>query len=101
MSAITEKQIISYYDETQVDYAIVWHLNTHLSMHYGYWDETTPNLRSALLRMNAMVAEFGRIRKGALVLDAGCGVGGSSLFLARQFKCRVQGITLSQQQVDF
>jgi cyclopropane fatty-acyl-phospholipid synthase-like methyltransferase len=38
------------------------------------------------------------IRPGERVLDAGCGVGGSSLWLAAQRGVEVVGITLSQQQ---
>ena len=96
-----EDLIIQYYDECQVDYQIVWHLNSHLCMHYGYWDETTPNLRSALVRMNEQVAFLGEIKKGEYILDAGCGVGGSSIYLGKTFGCQVEGITLSQLQVDF
>lgn len=68
-------------------------------MHYGYWDESTPNLRSALSNMNIQVAKLVGIRSGQLILDAGCGVGGSSIFLAKNFKCNTIGITLSEKQV--
>lgn len=30
-----DAEIVSYYDEYQVDYEIVWHLKSHMSMHYG------------------------------------------------------------------
>jgi cyclopropane fatty-acyl-phospholipid synthase-like methyltransferase len=45
-----------------------------MCIHYGYWNEDTPNLRTALTNMNVRVAEFARIKPGELVLDAGCGV---------------------------
>ncbi|GAA4416151.1 methyltransferase domain-containing protein [Nibrella viscosa] len=97
--AVTETTIIDYYEQCQVDYEIIWHLNTHGCMHYGYWDATTPNLRSALLNMNTKVAEMAGIQTSDKVLDAGCGVGGSSVFLASRFGCQVEGITLSPKQV--
>lgn len=69
-------------------------------MHYGYWEENTPNLRTALSLMNQKVAEFGSLKKGDKVLDAGCGVGGSSIYLARHFDCKPTGISLSDKQIE-
>jgi len=46
------------------------------------------------------VAEFGGVKEGEHVLDAGCGVGGSSIFLAKVHGCTTQGITLSTKQVE-
>jgi tocopherol O-methyltransferase len=97
---LAKRDIIDYYDHCQVDYSIVWHLDTHMAMHYGFWDETTPNLRGALVNMNQQVALYGGVQRGDRVLDAGCGVGGSSIFLAKNFKCRTTGISLSEKQVE-
>jgi cyclopropane fatty-acyl-phospholipid synthase-like methyltransferase len=97
-TAINEAEIVDYYDHCQVDYALVWQLNEVLCMHYGYWDDTTPHHRAALQRMTKKVAEAAGIQPGMRVLDAGCGVGGPSIFLA-SLGCRVEGITLSEKQV--
>lgn len=96
---VSPDEIINYYDKCQVDYKLLWHLNSRMSMHYGYWDDSTPNLRSALTNLNVKVAEMAGIKNGAHVLDAGCGVGGSSIFLAKNFGCKTMGITLSEKQV--
>ena len=98
MPDINAQEIIEYYEQCQVDYEIVWHLKNHMCMHYGYWDETTPNLRAALKNMNAQLAQFADVQPGWHVLDAGCGVGGSSIFLAGKYNCRTTGITLSEKQ---
>src|SRR5690606_37030137 len=91
-------EIIAYYDECQVDYALVWQLHEALGMHYGYWEEDTPHHRAAIALMNQRVAEAAGVQPGDVVLDAGCGVGGSSIYLAR-LGCRVEGISLSAKQV--
>jgi cyclopropane fatty-acyl-phospholipid synthase-like methyltransferase len=98
--AINEAEIVAYYDNCDVDYAIVWHLNTHMCMHYGYWEKDTRRLRQALNLMNSKLAELAQIKPADCVLDAGCGVGGSSIFLAKNFGCQAQGITLSEKQVQ-
>ena len=37
---------------------------------------------------------------GELILDAGCGIGGSSRLLAEQFGCRVSGIDLAEKFIE-
>lgn len=96
---LNNKDIVDYYEHCQVDYEFGWRLNISMSMHYGYWHDDTKKLRQALLNMNKEVASFGQVKDGDYVLDAGCGVGGSSIFLAKAFGCRTQGITLSEKQV--
>jgi len=99
-TALNVEEIVEYYDHCQVDYEEFWHLNAQLCMHYGFGDQTTPNLKAALSNMNAKVAAYGGIEQGDDVLDAGCGVGGSSIFLASQLGCNVTGISLSSKQID-
>ena len=96
---INASEIIRYYEECQPDYALVWQLEEAMSMHYGFWEEDSPHHRAAVDRMNQKVAECAGIRKGHHVLDAGYGIGGSSVFLA-SLGCTIEGITLSQKQVD-
>lgn len=100
MGKFSNEQIADYYDTTEVHYDRGWDLRHSLAMHYGYWDEKTRDFRSSLQRMNEALASFGAIQSGERVLDAGCGVGGSSIFLARELGCQVTGISLSEQQVE-
>ncbi|HYW04367.1 MAG TPA: methyltransferase domain-containing protein [Gammaproteobacteria bacterium] len=90
--------IVDYYDTCEVDYRLVWRLDRCLALHYGYWDETTGTVSQALVHENDVLAGRAGITRGDRVLDAGCGVGGSAVHLARQIGCRVVGITLSEQQ---
>lgn len=96
---MSKDQIVDYYDLCEIDYKLLWHLNQSLAMHYGYWDKTTKNLRQALARENQILAGLAKVEKKDLVLDAGCGVGGSALSLAKNFGCQVTGITLSDKQI--
>jgi len=41
-----------------------------------------------------------RLSPDALVLDAGCGLGGSSRLLARQFNCKVIGVDLADKFIE-
>ena len=96
---INASEIVAYYDNCQVDYSLVWQLDEVMCMHYGYWNAETPHHRAALQMMNKKAAEAAAIRPGDYVLDAGCGVGGPSIFLA-SLGCKVEGITLSEKQVE-
>ena len=92
-------EIVDYYDNCEVDYRLVWRLDRCLSLHYGYWDETTERVSEALIRENQILAERAAISPEDRVCDAGCGVGGSSIWLANEVGCTITGITLSAHQV--
>lgn len=94
------KKIIDYYRDTENAYKDSWDLNNSLAIHYGYWDEKVKSFPESLLRMNEVMIEAAAIKPADRVLDAGCGVGGSSIFIARTVGCKVTGITLSERQVE-
>jgi tocopherol O-methyltransferase len=94
------KKIVEYYNSTENAYKDSWDLNNSLAIHYGYWDEKVRSFPQSLLRMNEVMIEAGGIATNDKVLDAGCGVGGSSIFIASQLGCRVTGITLSERQAQ-
>jgi tocopherol O-methyltransferase len=94
------KNIIDYYTESENAYKDSWDLNNSLAIHYGYWDEKVKSFPESLLRMNAVMAEVAKIRSSDVILDAGCGIGGSCIFLAERIGCKVTGISLSERQVN-
>ncbi len=100
MKAYTNEEIAAYYDTTEVHYERGWDLRHSLAMHYGYWDEKATTFRASLRRMNEALATFGELTQMDNILDAGCGIGGTTLFLADALGCQVTGISLSQQQVE-
>lgn len=94
------QNIIQYYKDTENAYKDSWDLNNSLAIHYGYWDEKVKSFPQSLLRMNEVMIEAAAIKSTDHVLDAGCGVGGSSIFMASTIGCKVTGITLSERQVQ-
>lgn len=96
----SNKDVEQYYDLSQTHYKRVWDLKRSRSLHYGYWDSSTKNFHEALLNINKILAAKAGIDKHHKVLDAGCGIGGSSLWLAKNIGCNVTGISLSAKQVQ-
>jgi tocopherol O-methyltransferase len=94
------KKIIEYYRDTENAYKDSWDLNNSYAIHYGYWDDKVNSFPQSLLRMSEVMMEAAAIKSTDKVLDAGCGVGGSSIFLASVLGCKVTGITLSESQVQ-
>lgn len=94
------EEIVKYYDTCEDDYRKLWNLNESLALHAGFWDETVHNLSGALMRENEVLANMCNITQNDRVLDAGCGIGGSSIFLGEKIGCNVTGISISAKQVE-
>ena len=88
-----------HYDDCYWDYRTAWFDNENLALHYGYWEEGIKTHSQALLNKNRIMADVAGIKPGSYVLDAGCGIGGSSIWLAKHRGCRAKGITVSADQV--
>jgi len=99
LKTFSNREIEQYYDLSKTHYEKFWGLRRSRSLHYGYWDAGTKNFHKALLNINRILSEKAAIKKDDRVLDAGCGIGGSSLWLAKNVGCRVTGISLSAKQV--
>jgi tocopherol O-methyltransferase len=93
------KNIVEYYNSTEHSYKDAWDLDRSLSIHYGYWDEKVKSFPESLLRMNQVMIEAANIKSTDKVLDAGCGIGGSSIYMAKNVGCNVTGISLTERQV--
>jgi ubiquinone/menaquinone biosynthesis C-methylase UbiE len=94
------QDIIDYYHSTENAYKDSWDLDNSMAIHYGYWDEKVKSFPQSLLRMNEVMRDAAQIKSADQVLDAGCGIGGSSTFLAEKMECHVTGISLSEKQIS-
>jgi tocopherol O-methyltransferase len=92
-------RVQAYYDQTWFDYRFFWFSSGNPAIHFGYWDATTRTHGEALLAMNRVLADTVGVRAGDRVLDAGCGVGGSAVWLAARYGAEVVGITPVASQV--
>jgi tocopherol O-methyltransferase len=77
-----------------------------LSFHYGLADESTASLDEAHHNANAYVADQLRITAGACdgrpvrALDSGCGVGGTSIWMARERGADMTALTIDPEQAQ-
>lgn len=92
-----QDKVKNYYDYTRGLYRVFWHGDTN-ALHYGIWDASTRTLHDALLNTNEFLAEKASVKSGEKVLDAGCGVGGSAFWLAKNRGAFVAGVTISKRQ---
>jgi cyclopropane fatty-acyl-phospholipid synthase-like methyltransferase len=90
----------SYYEGTRWDYRWVWGVRNTYALHFGYYDEQATHHRAAVANMNRVMADLVQVQAGEKVLDAGCGVGGSSIWLAQHRRCSALGITPVASQVQ-
>jgi tocopherol O-methyltransferase len=83
----------AHYDRVSPLYRLFW--GDHI--HHGFW-EGDESVEDAQIKLMEKLVETAGLRPGSRVLDIGCGVGGASVWLARNHGCSVVGLTLSPVQ---
>jgi tocopherol O-methyltransferase len=91
-----KRRIVEHYDVVSPYYHSLW--GEHI--HHGYWIRGDESKEEAQVQLTDYVAQLANVATGDEVLDIGCGFGGSSLFLAKKYKARATGITISPVQVE-
>jgi tocopherol O-methyltransferase len=100
MKKFSNREIAGYYDQTVIHYRTFWDLDQSYAIHYGIKQPGIRGFRRSLENTNRVLAEKAGVSKSDYVLDAGCGAGGSAIYLAANYGCRITGITLSEKQVE-
>lgn len=90
-----------HYDDCYWDYLFAWCNRENLALHYGYWDGNTTSHHQALLNKNQALYDAAGIKPEHRVLDAGCGIGGSSIWMAKHHGNEMIAITISQKQAQY
>jgi cyclopropane fatty-acyl-phospholipid synthase-like methyltransferase len=91
-----KRKIVEHYDLLSPYYYSLW--GEHL--HHGYWIRGDESKETAQIQLIEHLAHLGSIKRGSRILDIGCGFGGSSLFLAKNYGIDATGITISPVQVE-
>ncbi|KAK3020322.1 hypothetical protein RJ639_046534 [Escallonia herrerae] len=101
-----QRGIAELYDESSGVWEDIW--GDH--MHHGFYDSNAvvslSDHRSAQIRMIEEALRFAslpaedKLKTPRTIVDVGCGIGGSSRYLARKYGAQCQGITLSPVQVQ-
>ena len=94
------RKLISYFEDAHKDYRRWWMTSTALAMHFGFYDSETSNHAEALINMNRVLATRAELHSSDRVLDAGCGVGGSAIWLVRELGVWVVGINVVPGDID-
>lgn len=97
MSLTLQQQIQEFYDASSGLWEQVW--GEH--MHHGYYGATgqeRKERRQAQIDLIEELLGWVGIQQASHILDVGCGIGGSSLYLAEKFGAAATGVTLSPVQ---
>jgi tocopherol O-methyltransferase len=99
MTSTLKRQIKEFYDASSGLWEQMW--GEH--MHHGYYGSTgkeKKNRRQAQIDLIEEFLNWGGVEQAEQILDVGCGIGGSSLYLVQKFNARAVGITLSPVQAS-
>jgi tocopherol O-methyltransferase len=97
MSATLYQQIQQFYDASSGLWEELW--GEH--MHHGYYGvdgKLKKDRRQAQIDLIEELLKWSGVQQAENILDVGCGIGGSSLYLAEKFNASATGITLSPVQ---
>lgn len=96
MDKIDNSTIADYYNKNQIVYNFFYSKDV---LHYGLWEKDTKDMKEAHVNTNKFIAKCLDINKNDTVLDAGCGIGGTSIFIAENYGAKVFGISISDVQL--
>jgi cyclopropane fatty-acyl-phospholipid synthase-like methyltransferase len=92
---INYNEIEEYWEYNTISYTIF----TDNTLHYGIWYDDTKTSVEAHENTNNYVASLLKLDKTDHILDAGCGVGGVSIYFADKYGVKATGISISKHQI--
>jgi tocopherol O-methyltransferase len=98
-STALAQKIQQFYDSSSP----LWERTWGEHMHHGYYGANGQHKKDRRLAQIDLIEELLRwaeVSSAQTILDAGCGIGGSTLYLANKFGAQAVGITLSPVQAQ-
>src|SRR5688500_13850571 len=86
--------IREHYDRASPLYRDLWGIH----LHHGYWVDGTETKELAQEQLIELLVSRAAIPNDSRILDIGCGIGGTAVYLAERHGMRVTGITISPMQ---
>ncbi len=91
-----KQRVAHFYDKLSPHFRDLW--GEHL--HDGYYETGRESKEEAQDRLVGFLANLAQLPQDARGLDIGCGMGATSVWLARHLHARMTGVTLSAAQVQ-
>ena len=102
MTKSNEKDVVDYYERYWTKFVQWWKADKTLGIHLPYYEKGVKTFEEAILNTNDFVGRLLGLdtKKSMRILDAGCGVGGTSIYLAQKYpNVKFSGITISPGQI--
>lgn len=97
MTRYNDKQKVrDFYDRVSPYSRELWGIH----LHHGYWISGEETKEQAQIQLVEHLAKSAGLAPGCKLLDVGCGFGGSSIYLAKNYDADATGITISPVQVE-
>jgi SAM-dependent methyltransferase len=93
-----KESVRKYYLASTEDYLKYYETDWHHHMHYGF-ERDLPKGGNPTENLVKYLADCAEFSEGDRIADAGCGVGGSSLWLAQNRGCKPIGLNLMEFQL--
>lgn len=90
-----KSRIREHYDFLSPYFQQLWGVH----IHHGYWQTGRETKERAQEQLIEKLITRAGIKNGARILDVGCGIGGSAIYLNKKLNADVTGITISPTQV--
>ena len=93
---MNKNKVKEHYDFVSPYYDSLWGIH----IHHGYWLTGKETKEEAQENLIKLLINRGGFKERPRILDVGCGIGGSSIYLAKNLNANVTGITISPIQIE-
>ena len=94
------KKNISYHYDLGNKFYSYW-LDKSMTYSSAIFSKSTDDLETAQTNKYKKLAELVSVKDGDNILEIGCGWGGFSEFLGKEYDCNITAITISKEQYNF